>query len=142
MYEQQIDLFSSYTLNPTPSAVAKPKVVTKVAPTALQPRSPVSTLNTLKHPAGTATVRAQKRQPKTETVTKEPVTAVPKPKATAPAVATEPKLETVAATVPMPNPVTTRRTCQYIAIAPGEAIVPEPPFAIYFDCEAAKTKKA
>lgn len=141
MYEQQIDLFSNYNLNPAPSVAAKSKVVTKVTPTVEQPRSPVSTLKALKHPAGTATVRPLKRQPKQESA-KESVPSMPKPKVTAPVVESVPKPETATAPKPMPSAVTSRRVCEYIAIAPGEAIVPEPPYAIFMDCEAAKAKKA
>lgn len=141
MYEQQIDLFSNYNLNPAPSVAAKSKVVTKVTPMVEQPRSPVSTLKVLKHPAGTAAVRPLKRQPKQESA-KESVPSMPKPKVTAPVVESVPKPEPVTAPKRMPSAVTSRRVCEYIAIAPGEAIVPEPPYAIFMDCEAAKAKKA
>ena len=106
MYEQQIDLFSNYNLNPAPSAAAKPKVVTKVTPVVEQPRSPVSTLKTLMHPAGTAAVRPHKRQPKQESVTKEPVPSMPKPKVTAPVAAPVPKPEKATAPKPMPSALT------------------------------------
>ena len=141
MYEQQIDLFSNYNLNPAPSVSAKSEVVTKVTPMVEQPRSPVSTLKMLKHPAGTAAVRTLKRQPKQES-SKESVPSMLKPKVTAPVVESVPKPETAATPKPMPSAMTNRRVCEYIAIAPGEAIVPEPPYAIFMDCEAAKAKKA
>lgn len=41
---------------------------------------------------------------------------------------------------PQTRPVTSRRTCEFIAIQPNEAVVPEPPFSIMLDHLAAVKK--
>lgn len=41
---------------------------------------------------------------------------------------------------PQTRPVTSRRICEFIAIQPNEAVVPEPPFSIMLDHLAAVKK--
>lgn len=50
------------------------------------------------------------------------------------------KVQNEPSAAPQTRPVTSRRTCEFIAIQPGEAVVPEPPFSIMLDHLAAVKK--